>query len=296
MDEYYREVRNILAIILVLNVLVAAIKILYGYHANILSITSDGFDSLFDGVSNIVGIIAIYMASKPSDSEHRYGHAKIETFSAIIIAVLLFTVAIEVITAAIGRFNGTEIPQVTLNSFIILIATLLINMGVSWYERKKGEELHSDILISDSQHTKSDIFATSIILVGLVFIHIGYPIVDPILSIFVALIIIKTGLEILFDNLNILLDRQLLTDDEIKSVLCDIQVIDDIHNIRTRGTPSQIYLDMHIVVNGDMSLEKSHDIAHNCESKIKEQYPNVIDVLIHVEPHKGLEDKIVYED
>ncbi len=294
MEQYFKDVNRILMIILILNILVASIKIFYGMHSNILSITSDGYDSLFDAVSNIVGILAIYLASKPMDKEHNYGHSKIETFASLLIVILLFLVSYDIATSAIERFSGTVVPSITVNSFIVLIVTLLINLAFSRYERRKGLELNSDLLISDSKHTMSDVLATAVILVGLVFMRMGLTIVDPILSIFIALLILRTAIDILINNLNILLDKSVMTDEEIKDALTVVEQVNDIHNIRTRGTPSQVFVDMHIVVDGNLTVEKSHVIAHECENEIKSKYPNVIDVLIHVEPEEGLKDKITY--
>src|SRR5665648_1251810 len=104
MNEYYITVRRVLIIILVLNIAVALAKVLYGWYSNSLSMLTDGFHSFFDGASNVVGIIGITLAARPADKEHHYGHWKIETFSSIIIAVLLFLVCLEIIQSAVNRF------------------------------------------------------------------------------------------------------------------------------------------------------------------------------------------------
>lgn len=146
MEDYYKNIKRILKIILVLNLIVAAVKIFYGYQSDILSITADGFDSLFDAIANIVGIFAIIIASKPANDTQQYGYSKVETFSAIIISFLLFVTGYGILSEAIREFNGAGLPNVTLESFIILALTLLINVPVAIYEYRKGKELNSPSL------------------------------------------------------------------------------------------------------------------------------------------------------
>ncbi|RAP45325.1 cation diffusion facilitator family transporter [uncultured Methanosphaera sp.] len=295
MKNYYRKVNRILIIVFFFNLLVSIIKLGYGFHANILSIRADGYDSLFDAISNILGMAAVYVSCKPCDSEHRYGHSKIETFASLIIALSLLIVSYEIITAAIDRFNGVGIPNVTLISYIVLIITVIINYIVSLYEKRKGEEYNSDILISDSQHTKSDSLATLVIIIGLIFIQMGYVILDPILSIFVAILILKAGIEILYKNINVLMDKSVIPEKDIRKIIMPIPGVIDVHNIRSRGTNSMIFMDMHLVLSDNLSLTEAYDISHKCEEVIKEKYPEVEDIMIRLEPIAGIEDKQTYK-
>lgn len=283
-------------IILFLNWFVAFIKIAYGYYSNTLSISTDGYHSLFDGVSNIIGIIGITFASKPRDRSHPYGYFKIETLSAIVIALMLFFVGFEVISAALGRFSGTAVPNVGIDSFIIMIITIIINIGVSTYEAKKGKELKSDLLISDSKHTRSDIFASLAIIIGLVVIQYGYTILDPIMSLFIALIILKAGIDILSNNVSFLMDKNIIPPEKIHEVVDIIPGVTNVHYVRTRGTPSNVLIDMHLVVKSDLTIAEAHDIAHKCEDALYDNFENTKDVVIHIEPETGLEYKVIYED
>ncbi|WP_304125526.1 cation diffusion facilitator family transporter [Methanosphaera cuniculi] len=294
-DEYYDKVNHILILILILNLFVAFTKIITGSFYNILSMVSDGYDSFFDGISNVTGIIAMKIAKKPHDKEHRYGHSKFETLASIFIALMLFYVSFEILHSAIDRFQGIGIPTVTPLSFIILASTLVINILVAVYENRKGKELKSEILISDSKHTKSDVYATTIILIGMIFIKIGLPILDPLLSIVMAIIIIKTGLGILSENVNILMDKEMI-DEKIISDIClaDDNIL-DIHNVRTHGTPANIYMDMHMVVKNGLTLEEAHKLSHKYEDIIKTEIPEIKDVLIHFEPDDEIDDEIIYK-
>lgn len=163
--ERYKKIRSVLLWVLLLNWLVAIVKIAYGLFSRCASITADGFHSLSDGASNIIGLAGIHLASQPKDINHPYGHKKYETFFSLGIAILLFIVALNLFRQGIERIYHPIIPQIDIGSFAVMIITLMINLAVMRYERKRAKELQSDILLSDSLHTKADIFISlSVIL------------------------------------------------------------------------------------------------------------------------------------
>lgn len=263
--------------------LVASIKIIYGWQTGVLSIVSDGYDSFFDGIANIVGIFAITIAARPPNDKQQYGYSKVETFSAIIISFLLFFTGYAVLSDAIGRFYGIGVPSVSIESFIILGITLMINIPVAIYEYRKGKELNSPILISDSKHTVTDVYITVVVLIGLVFIWLGYTIVDPILSIIIAIIIVNTGISILLDNIKVLLDSNVLDNDEVKKCVMDIEGVEDVSNIRSRGTKSNVFLDLHLILNPDISVEKAERIKNDCKANLFKEFNEIKDIIIEID-------------
>src|SRR3989338_7597424 len=160
LDLHYRRIRRILILTLVLNWLVALAKILYGLFSRCASITADGFNSLSDGASNIIGIVGINFACRPKDADHPYGHKKYETFFSLGISALLFIIAFNLFQEGIKRLYYPIIPQIDMKSFLVILITLGINLWVMNYEHRQGKVLQSDILISDSLHTKADIFTS----------------------------------------------------------------------------------------------------------------------------------------
>ncbi|WP_414468591.1 cation diffusion facilitator family transporter [Methanobacterium sp. ACI-7] len=286
MNEYYRTVRRILIFILVLNIAVALAKVLYGYYSNSLSMLTDGFHSFFDGASNVVGIIGITLASRPADEEHKYGHWKIETFASIIIAVLLFLVCLEIVESSIDRFFNPSTPEITIISFLIMGITILINLGVSWYEYKKGKEIDSKILVADSMHTRSDIYASIAVIVGFFAISAGYVWVDTIIALGIALLIAKTGIDIIRESSEVLLDKSIISDEIIENIVKSVHGVNECHAIRTRGKVTQTYIDLHITVDPKCSIEEAHQIGEEVELKIKKSIPGIKEVLIHLEPDK----------
>src|SRR5690554_2303257 len=173
MENNYKKVQGILFVILLANLIVAALKIFIGSIIKSASMTADGFHSLSDGSSNIVGLIGIHFASKPEDESHPYGHNKFETLAGLFISFMLFLAGGKVVLGAIERFKEPIIPEITIESILVLIFTLIVNIVVSVTEYKKGKELNSQILIPDSMHTRSDIYVSLVVLATLIGIKLG---------------------------------------------------------------------------------------------------------------------------
>lgn len=284
-ENIYKKVQMVLLIILIANLAVAALKIVIGMLIRSSSMTADGFHSLSDGSSNIVGMIGIHFASKPEDKEHPYGHNKIETMTGMVIGILLIAVAVKVIIEAVGKFQHPVVPTITTASLIALLVTLVINIFVTTFEHRKGVELNSPILISDATHTKSDIYVTVGVLTALVGIKLGLPpILDPIVSLVVAGFILRAAWTVLSENGNVLLDAALVDTESVRQAVLELPGVIDVHNIRSRGTPSQVFLDMHVLVDPTMNVEQSHDIEHKVEAIICEKVSPSAQVLCHVEP------------
>jgi len=281
-----RKINHVLILTLLLNSLVAAAKILYGYFANSISITSDGFHSLFDGISNILGLIGIWIASHPPDEKHPYGHRKFETLFTIAISFMIFITCFQILKKIYFSFREPSITLVSTSSFMVMLATIAVNIFVAKYEMKKGRELKSDFLIADSMHTKSDILASSAVIMSLMFIKLGYQLSDSIVGLLIAFFIAKMGYEILKKATETLVDTVCINTYVIESLVKGINGVKGCENIRTRGSENSIYLDMRVSVEPDMSTEKAHDIADNIEDMIKKEFPTVIDVVVHIEPEK----------
>lgn len=282
-QSYYIIVKRILFIVLFLNLGVALVKIIYGYWTNSLSIISDGFHSLFDSVSNVIGIVGITIASRPPDKIHTYGHGKFETFASLGIALLLFITCFEIAQSAISRIYNPEIPDITLFSFLVMGITLVVNLIVSWYENKEGEKLKSSILVADAKHTRSDVYVSLAVIFGLIVIQMGYSIFDPIIALVIAILIAKMGIEIIRSSASVLLDSALLKEETIRNIANSIPEVKESHQIRSRGLPTQIYVDLHVILESDVSLSKAHKIAHLVEDKLKSSIPEIEDVVVHIE-------------
>ncbi len=284
---YYDSVRRALIIIFALNLSVALLKSGYGFITSSLSMSADGLHSLFDSSSNLIGLVGIALASRPPDREHPYGHAKFETFASVGIAVLLFATCIHLILEAVNRFQNPSLPQVTQLSFIIIAVTLLINIAVSWYENNLGKKLKSSILVADSLHTRSDIFASIGVILGFVAIKMGYPLADPVIALFICALIAITGLQIIRDSSNILMDRAAIDEMVIADLAGLVGGVISCHNIRTRGPAGEVYVDLHIGVDPLLSIDRAHEVGKEVEMMIISRIEGVKDVVVHLEPRNN---------
>ena len=209
-SERMRSIRRVLWVILVLNLAVAAAKYVYGLMSGSASMQADGIHSVFDSAGNVVGLVGIALAARPADDSHPYGHAKFETYASLVIGVLLLLAAFEVGSSAVGKLvSGVYTAEVTPVSFIVMVGTLAVNIGVTTYERRCAK---------------------------------GVP------------------------------------------------GVQDAHHIRTRGTEGEVYADLHVLVAPGMTVGEAHELSERVERAIMQRFPNVIEVLVHIEPNDGHED------
>lgn len=286
-EKRFRDIKRILLIILVLNWGVALAKIFYGYVTHFTSMMADGFHSLADGASNIIGLIGITLARRPPDKDHPYGHKKYETLFALAIAGMLFFVCFNLFSEGIKRLHSHTAPQIDAISLIVMLITMSINIFVMAYEYKAGKRLNSDILVSDSLHTKADIFTSASVIIAMVVIKLGYPILDPIVTIMIAFFIAYAAFSIARDSSKVLCDEIVISDDnKIMDVVMSVKGVRACHKIRTRGRQDDIHVDLHVQVNPDMHVDRAHDISYRIENAIKSCISGVTDVVVHIEPKK----------
>lgn len=282
----YKKVKQVLLIILFANLGVALLKIIIGNSIKSASMTADGFHSISDGTSNIVGLIGIALASKPIDKEHPYGHNKFEVISGLFIGGMLLFLGFKIIIDAVIRFKNPVTPTITMVSLIVLIVTLLINVLVCTYEYRIGKKLNSYILVSDSLHTKSDIFVSIGVLMTLVGVKLGLPaIIDPIASLVVAGFILHASYEVFKSTIDVLVDTAIIDEDDIREVLKEFKTIKSVHKIRSRGSESNVHIDMHIMVDPNLTVEDSHVLNHNIEDLIQAKINKSAQVIVHTEPY-----------
>lgn len=287
MQEGNRQVRHILWLILAANIAVACVKLALGYISQSASMTADGYHSLTDGVSNIVGLIGISLAAKPIDFDHPYGHRKYECLTGLFISSMLFIISGQIFWDSIERFAGNTRPQITAENLCALLATLVVNMLVCRYELSAGKRLNSFILISDSMHTKSDIYVSVGVLVTLLAIKLGAPaVIDPLASLTICGFILHAAFEICKNTIDVLVDAATVDADLIRSIALSFPEVMDVHKIRSRGSQNDLHLDMHIMISEEMSVGESHKLAHAIEAKLKECISSSLQVMIHIEPYK----------
>jgi cation diffusion facilitator family transporter len=280
----YVSVRKVLTYTLLLNMIAALAKLVYGHMSDSLSMVADGYHSFFDGTSNVVGLVGIWLAYNPPDKDHPYGHKKYETLASLGISILLFLTCYHVLRDAYLRFMDSTTPNVTGFSFLVILSTMGINIFVMMWERSKGQELKSEILISDSMHTKSDIFASVAVLISLAAVYAGLPVIDPIAAFIIAILIGRTGYHILLESAKVLSDYFRIHPGLIRDVALEVDGVTECHDIRSRGTPTDVFVDLRLHVPPDMGISEAHELAHKVEGRIKKEFTEVTEVVVHIEP------------
>jgi cation diffusion facilitator family transporter len=277
-------VARVLWRVLFLNLAVAGAKLVFGYATGAVSIISDGFHSLTDGASNVTGLIGMRMARKPPDADHPYGHRKYETLAAAAIFVFLLLVVVEVVRTAVARLQSGVAPDVTIYSFLVMLVTLAINIAVVRYESGEGRRLKSELLLADAAHTRSDVLTSCTVLVSLAATWLGFPVLDAIGALVVAVFIARTGYLIGLETSGILADRVVLEEEAVRAVVMGVPEVVGCHQIRTRGSYDHTFLDLHVWFAPETTLFEAHRLSHVVKDLLMRAYPQIADVIIHIEP------------
>jgi cation diffusion facilitator family transporter len=277
-------VRRVLWITLGLNVVVSAAKILVGTLAGSMAMVADGYHSLTDGGNNIAGLVVTGYAYAPPDEGHPYGHRKFETAATLALALALLSVAYHVIVQALSRSSATELPEIGPLAWAVMVVTLVVNMFVASYEARQGRKLQSSYLIADSAHTRSDIYVTLGVIASFAGARAGVVWMDGLVSIGIAVFIAYLGVQILVGSFHTLTDRAVIPSEALATVVRGVPGVIDCREIRTRGGPGSVHVDLIVHVDGTMPLRDAHDIADWIEAALMMQRPDIVDVVVHLEP------------
>ena len=283
--DRYASVARVLVRVLVLNLAVAVAKIGFGYASGAISILSDGFHSLTDGASNVVGLIGIRAARRPPDEDHPYGHRKYETVAAAAVTIFLLLVMLEVLRNAFNHLTGRMAPRdISPLSFVVMIVTVGVNLLVIGYETREAKRLSSEVLLADALQTRSDVWSSLTVIAALAGARSGIPILDPLAALVVAAFIGYAGFQIARTTMGILSDRIVMSDADLERVVMAVPGVLGCHRIRTRGSADHVFLDLHVWLPPEMKLTDAHDISHVVKDNLMTRYPQIADAIIHIEP------------
>lgn len=286
------SMRRVLWITLGLNLAVAAAKIACGFLTHTLSMIADGYHSLLDGTSNVVGLVALSAAHRPPDEDHQYGHRKFEVLATILISVMLFIAAAEILASSWGRLGGGGVaPIYSPAGVAIMLATMAINIGVSRYEARRGRELASPFLVADSRHTASDVFVSASVLIAVFSVKMGLTWLDPVAAVVIGGVIIYTGYTLLRTSLGVLADRAWIDSRQIEAIAMQFPEVKRCRQIRTRGMADSVYVDLTLRFEPTLTLREAHDICDRLEARLKEAYPVIADIIVHPEPDEPAGDR-----
>ena len=278
--------------VMLLNLLVAVAKIVFGYASGAISILSDGFHSLTDTASNVVGLVGVSAAERPPDEDHPYGHRKYETVAAAAVNVFLLLVIIEVLRNAFNNLTGrSPRPQITIASFVVMVVTIVVNLLVVSYESRAAERLASEVLLADATQTRGDVWSSLTVIAALIGARAGVPILDPLAALVVAGFIGYSGFQIARATTGILSDRIVISDADLERVVMSVPGVLGCHHIRTRGASDHVFLDLHVWLPRDMPLHEAHALSHVVKDRLIARYPQITDAVIHIEPPPAGENR-----
>lgn len=270
------------------NTLLIILKLTIGIISGLVSIVAEAFHSLNDLIASFVAFIGVRKAQGPPDDNHQYGHGKIEILTGTIENILILLISLYIIYEGINKFiHKTEAEFVEIG-ILIMIFSGLVNFFLSKFLIRKGRELRSIGIEIDGEHLKADVitsFGVAITLAILKITNIWWldPLAAILVGIWVFFIFLRLSKKLIEQAIDTGISKEQI--EKIKEILDSENDIKFYHKIRTRQSGSTIFIDMHIKVDKNLSVEKSHNITKKIEEKIREQLGDA-NVLIHVEPSK----------
>jgi cation diffusion facilitator family transporter len=267
-----------------------AMKVVASIVTGSISIRADAIHSAIDLVGAIVGFIGIKIAGKPPDRKHPFGHGKAENVAGVVIAALIFIAGGIIAYQAISRLiSGATLELVTVGIYVTA-AAIVINLAVSWYTMRVARRTDSVALEATARDLLADVLSSAAVLVGLILVRItGVALLDPIVALLVAILIFRTAFLAMKRSFSGLLDTRLPRTEERKLIAVlgkhGGQMV-SFHKIRTRKAGSQRYIDFHLVLPKDVSVERAHKLCDELEQEIEAELANA-SVTIHIEPCDG---------
>ena len=279
-------VRRVLLGLLGANLIVVAAKAVVGIASGSLAVWGDALHSSVDSLYNVLGLIVVRVAAREPDEDHPYGHGKFETLGALAIVVFLSITCFELVRNAVQKLlGGGHTIVMTDLGLVVLLATLAVNVLVAWYENRRGHELASELLIADAAHTRTDVFITIGVLIGVLFARRGATWVDPVVAIVVAALIVRVAYQIFARTVPVLVDERAIPERAIRHAAQEIAGVKSAYGIRSRGGRGAgvRYAEVTIAVDREANVAAAHAIADQVEERLKREL-ELSAVTVHVEP------------
>ncbi len=273
---------------IICNLLLCAFKITLGSITASISIVADGFNNLSDMGSSIIAMIGFKLADKPADSDHPFGHGRIEYMSAFVVAMLIFLVGFELLkSSASALINGDSSPTYTLFALIVLIVSVLIKFWMFLFNRKIGKKIDSEVLLATAQDSLNDMIATTAILFcALITYFFTLPFnLDAVMGVIVAIFILISGVKTARETINQILgkppEKELI--DNIEQIILSYDEFVGIHDLIVHNYgPGRQFASVHVEVPQDIDIVKCHEQIDICEKLIQEKLG--VALVIHMDP------------
>ena len=279
----------------VANVILCAAKLVAGVMGRSSAMVADGVHSLSDLVTDIIVIAFVRISSKPQDRGHEYGHGKYETLATTIIGLMLLAVGIGILWNSITQIwaclNGETLQSPGWIAFVAALVSIVVKEVLFQYTRSEGMKLDSQAVVANAWHHRSDALSsigTAVGIGGALVMGAKWTVLDPIAALVVSLLIIHAAIEQLRPSLGELVDNSLpeQVEEQIIQAILSCPGVTDPHNLRTRKIGNRASIDVHVRMDGNMTLNEAHDRTTDVERRIRQLMGKDTFVMVHVEPKK----------
>ena len=290
-----KEIFRITWIGSIANFLLLIIKFLAGIIGHSAAMVADAVHSLSDFVTDIIVILFVRISGKPEDEGHDYGHGKYETLATAIIGIILFFVGVGILvngtTSVIDTLNGKPLAPPSILALIVAGVSIITKEALYQYTVTKGKHLNSQALTANAWHHRSDAFSSIGTLAGIggaICLGEKWRVLDPIAAIVVSLFIMKVSIKLLKPCVDELLERSLPaeTENKILDIILSFSEVSSPHHLRTRRIGNNIAIEVHIRMDGNISLLDAHTLASKIEQRLKAEFGEKTHIGVHMEPRK----------
>ncbi len=271
-----------------INSVLAAAKIVTGFIGNSFALIADGIESTTDIFSSFVVYQGLRIAAEPPDKKHPYGHGKAEPIAASIVAVFLILAALFIFSEAVyNLLNYKELPEPY--TLYVLITVVVLKYFLSRYAFKVGEKINSVAVRNDAAHHRADMLTSGAAFIGISISLIGgkgYENADDYAAIFAAIVIVYNAIKLFKPAVEELMDAtpRGILEDKIRSFALEVEGVKGLDKCKIRKAGFDYYVDLDVIVNGEISVREGHKIAHKVKKKLRQSLPEIANVLIHIEP------------
>lgn len=283
----YQTAKRVTIVNAISNTLLALLKIFIGYFANSHALIADGLHSLSDLVSDALVLIAAKAGGKVPDADHPYGHQRIETLAAIIIAIILLFVGGSIVYETYRHLNdGKVITIYSLPVILTALAAIGVKEGLYRYTLAMGRKISSNLLISNAYHNRSDVWVSALVVVSALCNMIGLPYADSIGAAIIALLIMKAAVQLFSSGVSELIDTGVKPASlkKIRECIENCPGVVSVHQLRTRSHGGNIFVDTHLIVNTFISVSEGHHIGEKVHEILLKNFPEIADVTVHIDP------------
>ena len=266
------------------NTILTILNIIVGLISGSYALLSEGAHTLSDITTTIIAYIGFKIGQKPADHDHPEGHGRAEAIAGLIITLFLTVVGYEIFSGAIRKLLDPALISIPeYSAAAMAVVGIFINLIISSYIINLGEKINSPAIIADGHHQRVDIFSSTAILVGVFISNFGYPIFDPIIGLFIGIMIFKTAYNVGKDNIDNIMGK-IPSDDLIEKIESSANEIDEVsgvHNIKVDYFGSYATVSLHVELDGELKLVESHKIVHVVQERIVENVDIVKEVTVH---------------